>query len=61
VSDGVNCFLTDRFYNKVETMNKLTISQIRQKSITYYAVGIALFSSFFVVIAVIAKLIASNS
>jgi hypothetical protein len=42
-------------------MNKLTISQIRQKSVTYYAVGIALFSSFFVVIAVIAKLIASNS
>ncbi len=54
--------LFDRpFLNKVVTMNKLTISQIRQKSVTYYAVGIALFSSFFVVIAVIAKLISSNS
>jgi hypothetical protein len=42
-------------------MNKLTISQIRQKSALYYAVGITLFSSFFVVIAVIAQLISSNS
>lgn len=42
-------------------MNKLKISQIRQKSVLYYAVGITVFSSFFVVIVVIAKLIASNS
>lgn len=42
-------------------MNKLSISQIRQKSARYYAVGIAVFSSVFVVIAVIAQLIASNS
>lgn len=42
-------------------MNKLSMSQIRQKSGRYYAVGIAVFSSFFVVIAVIAQLIASNS
>ncbi|WP_255417794.1 hypothetical protein [Limnohabitans sp. Jir72] len=42
-------------------MNKLTISQIRQKSGRYYAIGIAVFSSFFVVIAVIAQLVSSNS
>jgi len=42
-------------------MNKLTISQIRQKSGRYYVIGIAVFSSLFVVIAVIAQLIASNS
>ena len=42
-------------------MNKLSMSQIRQKSGVYYAVGITVFSSFFVVIAVIAKLISSNS
>jgi hypothetical protein len=37
------------------------MSQIRQKSGVYYALGITVFSSFFVVIAVIAKLISSNS
>lgn len=42
-------------------MNKLTMSQIRKKSVRYYAVGIAVFSSFFVVVVVIAQLIASNS
>jgi hypothetical protein len=42
-------------------MNKLSMSQIRQKSGRYYAVGIAVFSAFFVVVAVIAQLIASNS
>ena len=49
------------FLNCFAIMNKLTISQIRQKSGLYYAVGIALFSSFFMVIVVIAKLISSNS
>lgn len=49
------------FFHTFDTMNKLTMSQIRQKSGLYYAVGIAVFSSFFVVIAVIAQLIASNS
>lgn len=42
-------------------MKKLTIAQVRQKSGLYYAVGIAVFSSFFVVVAVIAELIARNS
>ncbi len=42
-------------------MNKLSVSQIRQKSGLYYAVGIAIFSSVFVVIAVVAKIVISNS
>ncbi|MFY7858659.1 MAG: hypothetical protein ACOVQO_03160 [Limnohabitans sp.] len=42
-------------------MNKLSISQIRQKSGLYYAVGIGIFSSLFVVVVVIAKIVASNS
>jgi len=49
------------FFNFFVIMNKLSMSQIRQKSGLYYAVGITLFSSFFVVVAVIAKLINSNS
>ena len=42
-------------------MNKLPMSQTRRKSGLYYAVGIAVFSSFFVVVVVIAKIVASNS
>lgn len=42
-------------------MNKLKMSQIRQKSAVYYAVGIALFSGFFIVVAVIAELVSRNS
>jgi hypothetical protein len=48
-------------HNRFITMNKLSISQIRQKSGLYYAVGIAIFSSLFVVVVVIAKIVASNS
>jgi hypothetical protein len=47
--------------NRWINMKKLSISQIRQKSGLYYAVGIALFSSAFVVVVVIAKIVASNS
>jgi hypothetical protein len=49
------------FCHRLITMNKLSISQIRQKSGLYYAVGIAIFSSLFVVVVVIAKIVASNS
>lgn len=42
-------------------MNKLKMSQIRQKTGRYYAVGIAVFSAFFIVVAVIAVLVSRNS
>jgi hypothetical protein len=42
-------------------MNKLSMSQIRQQSAVFYAVGIAVFSSFFIVVAVIVELVQRNS
>lgn len=42
-------------------MNKLKMSQIRKKSGIYYAVGIAVFSSFFIVVAVVVELVSRNS
>jgi hypothetical protein len=46
---------------KVSPMNKFKMSQIRNKSAVYYAVGIAVFSGFFFVVAVIAELVSRNS
>lgn len=42
-------------------MNKLSMSQIKNKSGVYYAVGIALFSAVLVVMAVIVELVQRNS
>lgn len=42
-------------------MNKLSVSQIRHQSAVYYAVGIAAFSAFFAVLAVIVVLVQRNS
>lgn len=49
------------FFNYFDIMNKLTVSQIRQRSAAYYAVGIAAFSAFFIVVAVIVVLVQRNS
>lgn len=46
---------------QVKTMNKFKMSQIRNKSGVYYAVGIAVFSAFFFVMVVIAELVNRNS
>lgn len=46
---------------QVKTMNKFKMSQIRNKSGVYYAVGIAVFSAFFFVLVVIAELVNRNS
>lgn len=42
-------------------MNKFKMSQIRDKSAVYYAVGIAVFSAFFFVVVIIADLVSRNS
>lgn len=42
-------------------MNKLKMSQIRNKSAVYYAVGIVVFSGFFIAVSVIAELVVRNS
>jgi hypothetical protein len=42
-------------------MNKFKMSQIRDKSALYYAVGIGVFSAFFFVVLVIAELVSRNS
>ena len=42
-------------------MNKLKISQIKSLSAGYYAVGIAAFSVFFGILAVIVELVHRNS
>ena len=49
------------FQTQVKTMNKFKMSQIRNKSGVYYAVGIAVFSAFFFVMVVIAELVNRNS
>ena len=46
---------------QVKTMNKFKMSQIRNKSGVYYAVGIAVFSAFFFVMVVISELVNRNS
>jgi hypothetical protein len=45
----------------VSPMNKFKMTQIRNKSAVYYAVGIAVFSGFFFVVVVIADLVSRNS
>lgn len=52
---------SDLFSNRIDIMNKLSVSQIRHQSAVYYAVGIAAFSAFFVVLAVIVELVQRNS
>jgi hypothetical protein len=42
-------------------MNKLKISQIKNRSAGYYAVGIVVFSAFFGILAVIMELVNRNS
>jgi hypothetical protein len=44
-----------------QTMNKLKISQIKNRSAGYYAVGIVVFSAFFGILAVIMELVNRNS
>jgi hypothetical protein len=49
------------FQTQVKSMNKFKMSQIRDKSALYYAVGIGVFSAFFFVVLVIAELVSRNS